>query len=142
MTVTIMTTPEEAKDQTLTETTGEPTPTEEVEEVEEEGEAKEEKKKKEAPVKEEEEEEISEERTYTIPLGHAWIAPIGVRTPKAVKLVRGFIERHMKPKEIKMDGDLNRFLWSRGIEKPPRRVRVRATKNTEGVVKVHLVKGE
>lgn len=97
---------------------------------------------KEEEEEEEEKEEIVEEKIYTIPLGRAWIYPRPERTPKSVKLIRKFILRHMKSEEIKIQRDLNSKLWSRSIEKPPRRVRVRAAKNKEGIVKVSLFKGQ
>ncbi|MBI5047305.1 50S ribosomal protein L31e, partial [Candidatus Micrarchaeota archaeon] len=67
------------------------------------------------------------ERIYTIPLGKAYEAPQQKRVPKAVKLVRAFIVRHMKAKEMKiiLSMALNNHLWMRSIKKPPRRVKVR-----------------
>ncbi|MEM2851260.1 MAG: 50S ribosomal protein L31e [Candidatus Bathyarchaeia archaeon] len=100
------------------------------EEVEERGE------KEEAP------EEIVEERIYTIPLRRAWIVPRKERTPKAIKVIRSFIKRHMKTDSIILSREVNELIWSRGIEKPPRRIRVRAAKNKEGVVKVHVAEGD
>ena len=87
----------------------------------------------------EDEIEVVEERVYTIPLGRAWRAPRPIRTPRAVREIRGFIRRHMKTEEVRIDGKLNEFVWRRSIEKPPRRVRVRAAKDKDGVVWVFLV---
>ncbi len=90
-------------------------------------------------------EEIVVERLYTIPLGKAYEAIRKKRANRAVKLVRAFITRHMKlgvEEEITFDSALNEYLWKHGIEKPPRRVRVRATKDREGLVKVYLVEGQ
>jgi len=91
----------------------------------------------------EEEEAISkieavEERVYTISLAKAWRAPRPVRTPRAVREIKSFIQRHMKPEEVKIDGKLNEFVWRRSIEKPPRRVRIKAAKDKDGVVWVFL----
>jgi len=83
------------------------------------------------------EKERLEERIYTIPLRRAWIVSRRKRTPKAVKLVRDFVLRHMKAESIVISNDLNEELWSRGIQKPPRRVRVKAEKDKEGVVTVY-----
>jgi len=87
-------------------------------------------------------EEIIEERIYTIPLRRAWIVPRKERTPKAIKVIRSFIKKHMKPESIILSSEVNEKIWSRGIEKPPRRIRVRATKNKEGTVKVYIVEGD
>ncbi|MFW9935844.1 MAG: 50S ribosomal protein L31e [Candidatus Thorarchaeota archaeon] len=87
-------------------------------------------------------EEIVVERLYTIPLGKAYNAIRKKRTKRAVNLVKAFIVRHMKVEDegdLSLDTALNEYLWTRGIEKPPRRVRVRATKDRDGLVKVFLV---
>lgn len=118
---------------------------EETEEVKEEGleeeetvaEAEVEERVEEAK-KEEKEEEIVEERVYTIPLGRAWISPRKKRTPRATRLVKSFIERHMKPEALVISNEVNEKIWSRGIEKPPRKIRVRAAKDREGTVTLYL----
>jgi large subunit ribosomal protein L31e len=90
-------------------------------------------------------EEIVVERLYTIPLGKAYEAVRKKRAKRAVTLVKAFITRHMKVEDeddLAIDPVLNEYLWTRGIEKPPRRVRVRATKDRDGVVKVFLIEGQ
>ena len=90
------------------------------------------------------EEEIVEERIYMVPLSRAWIAPVTKRAPRAVRILRAFIKRHMKADDdsIVISNEVNERIWSRGIEKPPRKIRVRVAKNREGVVKVYLAEGE
>jgi large subunit ribosomal protein L31e len=80
------------------------------------------------------------DRTYTVPLSRAWIAPRYRRTSRAVNVLREFAKRHMKSSEIKIDSDLNEKLWSRGITKPPRRITVRMKKDEEGLVTISLPK--
>ena len=115
---------------------------EEAEEREEETEEAEETKEiKEAEV----EEEVVEERIYTVPLGRARIAPVTKRAPRAIRILRAFIKRHMKADDedsIVISNEVNERIWSRGIEKPPRRIRVRVTKDREGLVRVYLAEGE
>ena len=121
------------------------------EEAEEAGEAEEvaeeieeEEEEKPAPEEEgEEEEDIVEERIYTVPLGRAWIRPRKKHSPRAIRLLREFIVRHMKTDEgsIRITNKVNEKIWSRGIEKPPRKIRIRATKDSEGVVTVRLAEG-
>jgi large subunit ribosomal protein L31e len=123
---------------------------EEPEEEEEEfSEAKERGRKKE---KEELEEDIVEERFYTIPLRKAWISPRKKRAPKAARIVKSFVLKHMKvrteaegeeePEKLVIDNEVNEKLWNRGIEKPPRKIRVRVVKDKEGVVTVLLAEGD
>jgi large subunit ribosomal protein L31e len=162
---------EEQKD--LAETIEEP----EIEEVSEKEKAKEEEgeekveevveaeaKEMPAPVEEEakpppkkekiEEEEIVEERIYTIPLSKAWIMPPNKRAPRAMRMIRSFIMKHMKlearregeeeeePKKLVVSNEVNEKVWERGIEKPPRKIRVRAAKDKDGNVTVYLAEGD
>jgi large subunit ribosomal protein L31e len=111
------------------------------------------------PVREEgkEEEEVVEERFYTVPLGKAWIMPANKRAPRAMRMLRAFITKHMKmkarpeaseeeeekePARLIISNDVNLRIWKRGIEKPPRKIRVRVTKDKEDNVTVHLAEGE
>lgn len=90
-------------------------------------------------------EEIVVERLYTIPLGKAYETIRKKRAKRAVNLVKAFIIRHMKlgdDEELSIDPAVNEYLWTRGIEKPPRRIRVRATKDRDGLVKVFLIEGQ
>ncbi|MBD3405948.1 MAG: 50S ribosomal protein L31e [Candidatus Lokiarchaeota archaeon] len=88
------------------------------------------------------EEEIIDERIYTVPLRKAyWTGTRLRRTNRAVKILRKFVERHMKPEELEIQPEVNRRLWSRGIEKPPRRIRIRVTKNSDNLVRVYLAEG-
>jgi len=114
---------------------------EEVEVAEEEVKEAEEKEVK-KPGREEIEEEIVEERTYTIPLRRAWVSPRNKRAPKAIRLVKSFVQRHMKPEALVVRNEVNERIWSRGIENPPRRIRVRAVKDREGTVTLYLAEGD
>ena len=103
-----------------------------------------------------EEEEIVEERIYTVPLGKAWIMPPHKRTPRAMRMLRIFITKHMKleakkegeteeeeePGQLIISNEVNERMWTRGVEKPPRKIRVRAAKDKEGNVTVYLAEGD
>jgi large subunit ribosomal protein L31e len=105
--------------------------------------------------KKEEEEEIVEERIYTIPLARALVRPPKKRAPRAIQIIRTFITKHMKlemhveeeeekeelPKLV-ISNDVNEKVWGKGIEKPPRKIRVRAAKDKDGNVTVYLAEGE
>jgi large subunit ribosomal protein L31e len=106
------------------------------------------------PREEKPEEEIVEERIYTIPLSKAWIGPPRKRAPRAMRIIKSFLTKHMKlekreeeeeeeePKKLIISNEVNEKVWSRGIEKPPRKVRVRAAKDKEGNVTVYLAEGD
>ncbi len=88
------------------------------------------------------EEEIIDERIYTVPLRKAyWTGSRLRRSNRAVRILREFVERHMKPEEIVIQPEVNERIWERGIQKPPRRIRIRATKNSEDLVRVYLAEG-
>ena len=103
--------------------------------------------------KKKEEAEVVEEKTYTIPLGKALIMPPRRRAPRAMRMIRAYIMKHMKiptraeedeesPPQLLLTNELNERIWGRGIEKPPRKIRVRATKDKDGNVTVHLAESE
>ena len=72
-----------------------------------------------------------------------------------MQIIKSFITRHMKmdmraevaeergemPRLI-ITNDVNEKVWKRSIEKPPRKIRVRAAKDNEGNVTVFLAEGE
>jgi large subunit ribosomal protein L31e len=138
----------------LEETSEEETAEETVEAEEAPAPAEEEEAKPPKKKKKKEEEEIVEERIYTIPLGKAWVRPPKKRAPRAMHMIRAFITKHMKltmrveeeeekelPK-LAISKEVNEKVWGRGIEKPPRKIRVRAAKDKDGNVTVYLAEGE
>jgi len=83
------------------------------------------------------------EAVYTVPLYRVYWGRRSNRAARAVKLLRRFIARHFGVEEDKVViyNNVNEYIWSRGIEKPPRRVTVKAVKDPEtGVVKVFLLR--
>ena len=117
---------------------------------------KEEAKKPKREKKKEKEEEIVEERTYTVPLSKAWVMPANKRAPKAMRILKAFLVKHMKLKAkpavegeeeeelgaLIISNEVNQRVWSKGIEKPPRNIRVRAAKDKDGNVTVYLAEGD
>jgi len=61
---------------------------------------------------------------YVIPLRRVYWGRRSNRADRAVRTVRSFIARHTKVDEVKIMNDVNNFIWSRGREKPPPRVKV------------------
>ncbi|MCW4029563.1 MAG: 50S ribosomal protein L31e [Candidatus Bathyarchaeota archaeon] len=96
-----------------------------------------------------------EERFYTIPLQKALIRPPKKRAPRAMQLVQEFINKHMKVEmkasdeeeeeelpQLIVSQEVNEKIWGRGIEKPPRKIKVRATKDRDGNVTVFLAENQ
>lgn len=88
----------------------------------------------------EEEIEIVEEKFYTVNLRDLWTAPKDKRAPKAVRTLREFVKRHMKVDDVKVSNEINQEIWARSIQKPPRKLKIRAVKDKEGQVIVFPAK--
>lgn len=90
------------------------------------------------------------ERVFTIPLTITKKIPRTKRAPRAIKEIREYVKRHMAEKlshgeedeetkkEIWIDYRLNERLWAKGIENPPRKVRVKAIRFEDGLIEVSL----
>jgi large subunit ribosomal protein L31e len=89
----------------------------------------------------EEEIEVVEEKTYTIPIAKlGYTTDRGHRAPRAVRDVKKYVSRHMKADEVSISNEINATIWARGINKPPRKIVVRAVKDKEGKVVVYPAK--
>jgi len=89
------------------------------------------------------------ERVFTIPLTVTKVVPKTKRAPRAIKEIKEYVRKHMMEKtseedeekdkkEIWLDYRLNELIWSRGIEHPPSRVRVKAIRFEDGLIEVSL----
>jgi large subunit ribosomal protein L31e len=77
-------------------------------------------------------------RIYTINLSKAWLTPKHKRTDRVVNMIKEFAIKHMKSTHIKIDQELNRYIWEKGKTNPPRKVRVRIVKDEDDQVIVSL----
>ena len=77
-----------------------------------------------------------EERLYVVPFRRLIYIPLTRRAKKAVSILREFAIRHMKSEYVLIHPRVNEQIWARGISKPPRKLRVRLAKDTEGVIHV------
>ncbi len=84
-------------------------------------------------------EEIIDERIYVIPLAKARRGPRNKRAKKSIRYLREYMNRHFKPEALVISQEVNEKIWERGAQKPPRKLKVRATKNIDGLVVVYLV---
>ena len=83
-------------------------------------------------------EEIIDERIYIIPLAKARKGPRTKRAKKAIRYLKEYMTRHFKPESLVITQEVNERIWQHGIQKPPRKLKVRATKNIDGLVVVYL----
>jgi len=74
------------------------------------------------------------EREYVIPLRDKVMkVPRYKRAKKAIRTIREFLAKHMRVRDrdlnkIRLDKYLNQMIWSRGIQSPPHKIKVKATK--------------
>jgi large subunit ribosomal protein L31e len=107
------------------------------------------------PKRKKKDEDVVEERFYTIPLQKALVRPPKKRAPRAMQLVKLFVTKHMKVEmkvsdeeeaeelpQLIVSQEVNEKIWNRGIEKPPRKIKVRTTKDKDGNVMVYLAENQ
>ncbi|MDR1992889.1 MAG: 60S ribosomal protein L31 [Nitrososphaerota archaeon] len=107
------------------------------------------------PKRKKKDDDIVEEKFYTIPLQRALVRPPKKRAPRAIQLVRLFVARHMKLQvksseeeeneelpQLFISPEVNEKIWGRGIEKPPRKIKTRVTKDKDGNIIVYLAENQ
>mmetsp|Transcript_2143 Transcript_2143/g.2488 ORF Transcript_2143/g.2488 Transcript_2143/m.2488 type:complete len:131 (+) Transcript_2143:313-705(+) len=68
-------------------------------------------------------------RDYTIHLSkYTHRVTFKKKAPRAVKEIKKFAEKAMGTKDVRIDAQLNKYVWSRGVKNVPTRVRVRLTR--------------
>jgi len=79
------------------------------------------------------------ERIYTVNLSKAYEYVRTKRAGRAVKILREYLARHFKVAgaDVSLSNGVNSRIWRDSIQKPPRKLKVRAVKG-EGVVKVFI----
>jgi large subunit ribosomal protein L31e len=81
------------------------------------------------------------ERIYTIPLRKKCVKTQEHRRgKKAISVVKQFLTRHMKSKDVSIGMDVNETIWSKGIRNIPGKVKVKVTKDDNGKVKASIEK--
>ncbi len=81
---------------------------------------------------------MPEEKIFNVPLREAFDKPRTKRAKIATNIVRTFLIRHMKSENIKIGNSINKEIWKRGIQKPPRKIRIHAAKE-ENIVYAELL---
>jgi large subunit ribosomal protein L31e len=81
-----------------------------------------------------------EEQIFTIPLRITKSVPRTKRSPRAIKAIKDYVKKHMRVDEddVWIDPEVNEAIWKRGIQNPPKKLRVKALKLEEGEVEVSL----
>src|SRR5574337_1550766 len=74
------------------------------------------------------------ERIYTINLGKVLLSPNNQRAKRAINMIREFATKHMKSENVKIEEEISQLVWARGIRHPPRKIRVKITKDDGNVI--------
>ncbi len=76
---------------------------------------------------------MAEEKIYTIPLSEAIKKARVHRARYAAETVRSYLQAHTKKQDVKLGDELNKAIWKRGTQKPPRSIRVKAVVDKDTV---------
>ena len=82
------------------------------------------------------------EREFVVPLRASQHQPSRRRRAgHALETVRRFVTRHMRgdAEDVWIDPRLNEFIWRRGIQHIPSKVRVKAIRFEDGLIEVDLM---
>lgn len=84
--------------------------------------------------------EAKDERIYTVPFSKAFDYVRTRRLKRVLSLLRAFVARHSKvaEKEVRISEKLNAKLWERGIQKPPRKIKIKVLREG-GMARAYLV---
>jgi large subunit ribosomal protein L31e len=85
--------------------------------------------------------EIIDQRTVTISFSkpiYGNKGPRRKRTPRALKYLKSIVQRHWDVDTVIIDPEVNRAIWKRGIQYPPRKITVKIIKSEEDSVEVFL----
>ncbi|HXU96053.1 MAG TPA: 50S ribosomal protein L31e [Candidatus Nitrosotalea sp.] len=74
------------------------------------------------------------ERIYTINLGKVLLSPKNQRAKRAINMIREFATKHMKSENVKIEEEVSHLVWTRGIRHPPRKIRVKITKDDGNII--------
>ncbi|MBU3897170.1 MAG: 50S ribosomal protein L31e [Nanoarchaeota archaeon] len=78
---------------------------------------------------------MAEEKIFTIPLRKAYrTVARNARARKAIDIIRAYLQRHMKCENVKIGFSINNSVWARGIQKPPRKIRIHAKLDSNAVL--------
>lgn len=82
-----------------------------------------------------------EVKEMVIPLRAAWSVPRTKRANRAMAEVRNHVAKHMKMRDDEdmfIDAAVNEAIWARGMQKPPRKIRVVCTRDEGFPLEVKL----
>lgn len=83
---------------------------------------------------------VSGELTLKVNLSRVYSTRKTKRASRAIRYLREYLRKRFHAEEILIDEKLNNIIWSRGIEKPPRKLLLKVT--IEETKEIETKKGE
>ena len=74
------------------------------------------------------------ESELIVPLRNAWNITRFKREPRAIQIIKDYVVQNLKVTEdetVYIDNSVNEYIWSRGIENPPRKVRLQVIRHDD-----------
>ena len=74
------------------------------------------------------------ESELIVPLRNAWNITRFKRATRAMQIIKDHVIQHLKVTEnetVYIDNSVNEYIWSRGIENPPRKVRLQVIRHDD-----------
>ncbi len=74
------------------------------------------------------------ESELIVPLRNAWNITRFKRAPRAIQIIKDHVIQHLKVKpeeDVYIDPSVNEHIWSRGIENPPRKIRLQVIRHDD-----------
>lgn len=68
---------------------------------------------------------VAKESVIVVNLSRVYWGRRANRAARAVRYLREWIKRRLRAEEVLLSEDVNKAIWSRGIEKPPRKLKVK-----------------
>jgi large subunit ribosomal protein L31e len=81
------------------------------------------------------------ESELTVPLRKAWAITRYKRAPRAIQIIREHVIQHLKVREdeeIWIDPSVNEHIWARGIENPPRKIKLHVIRHDEPEIPIEV----
>jgi large subunit ribosomal protein L31e len=76
-----------------------------------------------------------------VPLRNAWNITRYKRAPRAIQIIKNQVIQHLKvteEEEVWIDPAVNEYIWSRGIENPPRKIKLQITRHDEPDIPIEV----
>ncbi|CAI8157125.1 MAG: Uncharacterised protein [Methanobacteriota archaeon] len=76
-----------------------------------------------------------------VPLRNAWNITRYKRAPRAIQIIKNEVVKHLKVAEdetVWIDPAVNEHIWNRGIENPPRKIRLQVTRHDEPDIPIEV----